>query len=85
MPNKGKMSDYLTDMLLYSEGRAGRGWTIDSKFKNAGYIAKGKSLIFVAGKNGTLALDLDCIEEFCKEMLEVKEIVEARRLAGYGR
>jgi hypothetical protein len=82
MPNKGKMSDYLTDMLLYSEERAKRGWTIQSQFRNAGYIAKGKSIIFVAGKNGTLALDLDCIEEFCKELLEVKEIVELRKRAG---
>jgi hypothetical protein len=83
MANKGKFSDYVTDMMLYSEGRAKRGWTIDSQFPNAGYIAKGKSLIFVAGKNGMLSIDIEKVDDFCQEMKEIKEIVIARKQAGF--
>jgi hypothetical protein len=83
MANKGKFSEYLADMMLYSEGRAKRGWTIDSNFRNAGYIAKGKSLIFVAGKNGILTMELDSIDEFCQELKDIKEIVIARKQAGF--
>lgn len=76
-----KFTTYAPDMLLYELAREGKAWTVDSElFHSIGYAVFKDTLVIAAGKSGALSIDLENIEDFATELLEVLEMARERKI-----
>lgn len=69
-----------TDQLLTRLERGGY-YTIESQMQNLGYLIKDNNIIVLASKAGTLAINMDNIDYFVEELLQIKEMAKFRQSA----
>ena len=69
---------YRVEQLLTKMSKNGK-YVVESEIPNVGYVIENGMIGVIAGKDGTLAIDIDKAEFFISELTEILELARTRK------